>query len=139
MDKHSKPQPGKAKSNPRERISDNPQSQEVPELAPKGINYVVSEGQLQQISELAPKVINSEVPAGIRKKESLVIPIHKEDPIWRHKEVIMRCQQYNSNKDMSWRQKELIQMCKRENFVPMEFEIRIWVFNFRRGVYYSKI
>ena len=63
----------------------------------------------QKISELAPNGINSKV------------------------------QQGNSNRDPSWHQKELIPRCQQEHFAPTDFEIQIWVFNFGRGVEYSKI
>ena len=54
-------------------------------------------------------------------------------------ELIPRCQRENSNKYLSWLQKELIPRCQRKNFTLTEFEIQVWVLNFRRGVQYSKI
>ena len=45
----------------------------------------------------------------------------------------------NPREDPSWRQKEVIPRCQRENFVPTKFEIQIWVSNFMRRVEYSRI
>ena len=73
---------------------------------------------------------------GIPLEESPRISNHKEYPSWRQKEIIPRD---NSNEDPIWRQKGLIPRCQRENFAPTKFEIQIWVFNFGRGVEYSKI
>ena len=42
------------------------------------------------------------------REESRGISNPKEDPSWRQKEVIPRCQRYNSKEDPSWHQKELI-------------------------------
>ena len=67
MDKHSKPQQGEAKRNPREGISGNPRFQGRSKLAPNGINPEVPAGKFQQISELAPKVINYEAPGKVRR------------------------------------------------------------------------
>ena len=45
----------------------------------------------------------------------------------------------NPKEDPSWRKKEVITRCQRENFASMKFEIQIWVWNFGRRVEYSKI
>ena len=76
---------------------------------------------------------------GIPEKESLGIANTKGDRSWRQTELIPRCQLENSNEDPSWCQKELILWFQRKLFVPTEFEIQIWVFNFGSGVQYYKI
>ena len=45
----------------------------------------------------------------------------------------------NPKEDPSWRQKELIPRCQWENFAPKKFEIQIWVWNFVRRIEYSMI
>ena len=74
-----------------------------------------------------------------RKEEYPGISNPNKYPSWCQKEIIPRCQRKHSNKDLSWCQKELIPRCQQEHFVPTKFEIQIWVFNFWRGVEYSKI
>ena len=76
---------------------------------------------------------------GNPKKESLGVVNPKEDPSWRHTELIPRFQKENYNRDPSWRQKKLFTRCQRETFVPTRFEIQFWVLNVGRGVEYSNI
>ena len=59
----------------------------------------------KQISRVNP---NRGKQGGIPEKESPGIANPKDDPSWRQTELILRCQQENSNKYLSLRQKELL-------------------------------
>ena len=67
MHNQSKPQQGKARSNPQEVISGNFQSEERSELAPKVSNSKVPAGQFQRRSKLTPTGNISEAPTKAKR------------------------------------------------------------------------
>ena len=82
---------------------------------------------------------------GIPEREYPGISITKGDPSWRQKEVnskvpagqLLRSVKFLRRSELA--PKELIPRCQWDISAPTEFEIQIWVLNFRRNVEYIKI
>ena len=128
--------------NPREGLSRNPQSQGKSELSPKGNNSQVPAGQLQRRSDLAPKWINSEVPAKAKRDPQEGISGNCQSqgrselvPKGSNSEVPAGQLQQRSELAPKGINSEVTQ----ENVLPMEFDIQIWVLNFRCVVEYFNI